>query len=331
MAFRDLQRKIQNGLKSIIHVKELTLLVVWAVFVLVFWLINQNYLSLGNIRNIFNSAFVMGTLAVGIACLLISGKIDLSTGSTGMLGGVIISLLLRDGMPWIPALILVLVFGAVTGLINSFFVNIMKFAPFISTLAVSAVYGGISLVLTSGANIPISNADFLLLGSMNIWVFPLSFLIMIVLLAAYGVLLFATGFGRRAYITGGNAIAARLAGINPAKITTILFVNNGVLASLVGSVLASRMHMGSPSAVVGADLDAITAVVLGGVAFTGGSGNMLGVFIGIMLITSFNNGLVVGGLNAYYQVIAKGLLLIAALVFDYYRENARVKAQLSCE
>ena len=323
-------KKILHCLKWVLHVKELTLLVVLAVFVLIFWLINPNYLSSGNIRNIFNSAFVMGTLAVGISCLLISGKIDLSTGSTGMLGGVIISLLLRSEMPWVPALFLALVFGVFTGLINSFFVNFMKFAPFISTLAVSAVYGGVSLVLTNGANIPISNADFLLLGSTNIWVFPLSFLIMIVLLAIYGVVLSATGFGRRAYMTGGNANAARLAGINPVKTTTILFVNNGVLASLVGSVLASRMHMGSPSAVTGSDLDAITAVVLGGVAFTGGSGNMLGVFIGIMLITSFNNGLVVSGLNSYYQVIAKGLLLIAALVLDYYRENARIKAQGVC-
>ena len=323
---RDVLKIILRGAKKILHVKELTLIVVWAVFVLVFWLINRNYLSLGNISVIFNSAFAMGTLAVGISCLLISGKIDLSTGSTGMMGGVIVSLLLRGGMHWVPALLLTLVFGAATGLINSFFVNVMKFAPFISTLAVSAVYGGMSLVLTGGANIPVNNADFLLLGSMNIGIFPLSFLIMLVFLVIYGIILSSTGFGRRAYMTGGNANAARLAGINPAKITTILFVNNGVIASLVGVVMASRMQMGSPSAVVGSDLDAITAVVLGGVAFTGGSGNMAGVFIGIMLITSFNNGLVAGGLNSYFQVIAKGLLLIAALVLDYYRESAREKS-----
>ena len=243
-------KRIVNALKKavtvIFNVKEFTLIAVLAVFVLLFWLINRSYLSEGNIRNIFNSAFVMGTLAVGISCLLISGKIDLSTGSTGMLGGVIVSLLLAGGMPWVPALLLTLVFGAVTGLINSFFVNGMNFAPFISTLAVSAVYGGLALVLTNGANIPISNSSFLLLGSMNIGIFPLSFLIMVVLLAVYGILLSATGFGRRAYMAGGNANAARLAGINPAKITTILFVNNGVLAALVGSVLAARMHMGSP-------------------------------------------------------------------------------------
>jgi ribose transport system permease protein len=150
---------------------------------------------------------------------------------------------------------------------------------------------------------------------------------MLVLLIVYGVILSATGFGRRIYMTGGNANAARLAGINPKRITTILFINNGVIACLAGTILASRMAMGSPSGVTGSDLDGITAAVLGGIAFTGGAGNMVGVFFGILLITSFQNGLVVANLDSYYQVTAKGVLLIAALILDYYREKARLKSQ----
>ena len=313
-------------LKKLIRAKEIPLIAILAFFTVLFWAINPNYLSLGNIRNIFNSGFVMGTLAVGISCLLISGKIDLSAGSTGMMAGVLISIILREGVPWVPALIIILVFGAITGLINAFFVNVMGFAPFISTLAVSTVYGGLSLVITQGANIPISNKGFLVLGSTNLWIFPLPFIIMIVLLAIYGIILSTMGFGRRAYMTGGNAGAARLAGISTKKITTVLFVNNSVIACLAGSILASRMAMGSPSGVLGSDLDAITAVVLGGVAFTGGSGNMFGVFIGILLIAGFQNGIVVANLDAYYRVVATGLLLVAALVLDYYRESARIKA-----
>jgi ribose transport system permease protein len=89
--------------------------------------------------------------------------------------------------------------------------------------------------------------------------------------------------------------------------------------------------MGSPLAITGSDLDGITASILGGVAFTGGAGNMFGVFIGIMLLTSFQNGLVVAGLDAYYQIVAKGLLLIGALILDYYRENARLKSMKSAD
>lgn len=313
-------------IKAIVNMKEFTLILVFVFFIYFFWMVNENYLSLVNIRSIFNSAFVMGTLAVGISCLLISGKIDLSAGNTGMMAGIIVALLMKAGMPWVPALIITLAFGAVTGLINSFFINGLGFAPFISTLAVSTIYSGLSLVITNAANVPINNKSFLSLGSTNISIFPLSFLIMIVLVIVYGLILSRTGFGRRIYMTGGNSNAARLAGINPKRITTILFVNGGVIASLAGAILSARMSTGSPSSVTGSDLDAITSIILGGVAFTGGSGNMFGVFIGVILITSFQNGLIVSGLNSYYQVIAKGLLLVAALILDYYRESARIKA-----
>ena len=322
----SLVKKVLSLVKKIVNSKEFSLIIVLGVFILLFWIMNHNYLSLSNVRSIFNSAFVMGALAVGASCLLISGKIDLSAGNTGMLAGIIIALLLKGGMPWVPALLITLGFGAATGLINAFFINVMKFAPFISTLAVSAIYGGLSLVITNAQNIPISNKSFLALGSTNLGMFPLLFLIALVLLVIYGVILYATGFGRRVYMTGGNSNAARLAGIKPHKVTTILFVNNSMIACLAGALVASRMNMGSPSAISGSDLDAITAVVLGGVAFTGGSGNMFGVFIGLMLISSFQNGLVVIGFDSYYQVVAKGLLLLAALILDYYRENARLKA-----
>jgi len=319
MAFRQI-------IKKLLGMNELTLLIIWIVFIVVFQLISPNYLSKINITTIFYSVSVMGTLAVGLSCLMISGKIDLSTGSTGMMAGIFIAMLLKSNMPWVPAFLLVLLFGAATGVINAFFVNGLKIAPFISTLAVSTIYGGVALLLTNGANIPIRNKSFLSLEATSIWIFPLSFIIMMVLLIIYGVILANTGFGRRIYITGGNAYAGRLAGISPERITSILFINNGVLASLVGVLFASRMNMSSYTSVVGSDLDAITAIILGGVSFTGGSGNMIGVFLGIMLITSFNNGLIHSGLNAYFQVVAKGLLLVFALILNYYRVRARKKS-----
>jgi ribose transport system permease protein len=313
--------------KNVTNAKEFTLVVVQIIILYIFWAINPNYLSLNNIRNIFNSAFVVGTIAVGMSCLLISGKLDLSAGNTGMLAGVLVSLLLRDNMPWGAAVIIVLLFGAVTGLFNAALVNGLNFTAFIATLAVSTIYGGLALVLTNAQTIPIGNQSFWRLASANVFgVFPLPFFIMIILLIAYGILLSNTRFGRRVYMVGGNASAARLAGINPKKVTTILYINNSVIACVVGILVAARMHMGSPSAISGSDLDAITASVLGGVAYTGGVGNMLGVTIGILVLTSFQNGLVVVGLDSFYQIVAKGLLLIAALTLDFYREKARLKA-----
>jgi ribose transport system permease protein len=316
-----------SRLKKIIAAKEFTLFAVTVIVVVLFAAINKNFVSLDNLRNIFNSAFVVGTFAVGISCLLISGQLDLSTANTGMMAGVIIALLLQGDMPWVPALLIVLAFGAVTGLINAYFVNILGFTAFISTLGVSTVYAGLALVFTNAQNVPIGNQAFYSLGSINVFnIFPLPFFIMVLLLIIYGLILHVTRFGRRIYMVGGNPNSSRLAGINPKKITTILFVNNSVIASLVGSLLAARMHMGSPLALAGQDLDAITAAVLGGVGFLGGSGNMFGVFIGIMLLTSFQNGLVVVGLDPYYRIVAKGVLLIAALALDFYRERSRLKS-----
>ena len=319
--------KARRNIKKIIDTKEFTLIIILAIVVYLFWAINHNYLSVNGIKGIFNSGFIMGILAVGIGCLLISGKIDLSTGNTGMLAGILIAFLLNAGVPWVPSLLIVFTFGAATGLLNAFFVNIMNFVPFISTLAMSTIYGGLALIVTNAANIPIGNKSFMLLGSTNIAVvFPLPFFIVIILMVAYGIIMASTGFGRRTYMAGGHANAARLAGISPKKITTILFVNNSVIACLAGALMTSRMNMGSPSSVTGSDLDAITAVVLGGVTFTGGAGNMFGVFLGVVLISCFQTGLIVVGLNSYVQVIAKGLLLVAALVLDFYRENAKQKS-----
>ena len=316
----------KNGIKKILSGKNFTLIIVWAVIVILFWIINKNYLSLDNIRNIFNSAFVSGTIAVGMACLLISGQIDLSAGNTGMMAGVIIAFLLKGNMPWVPALLITLVFGAATGLINAFLANVLNFMSFISTLAISTAFGGLALVLTNAQNIAISNRSFWALGSTNVLsIFPLPFFITIILLIVYGFILSNTRFGRRMYMAGGNPNAARLAGINPKKITTALFVNNSCISCIAGSLMAARMHMGSPSAITGSDLDAITAAVLGGVSFMGGGGGMAGVFIGLMLLNSFKNGLVVVGLDSYYQVVASGVLLIAALMLDFFREKSRIK------
>ncbi|NLA88180.1 MAG: ABC transporter permease [Clostridiales bacterium] len=313
-------------IKKIVGNKIFALVAVWIVVLVVIAAINRNYLTPGNIKNMFNTAFNTGMLAVGLSCLLISGEIDLSTGYTAMLGGIVVAFLLQAKMHWVPALVITLAIGAVVGLINAFFVNVLSFPSFISTLAVGTAIYGIALVFTNSQVVPVNNEGFWNLGSNTIFnVIPLPFLITVILMLIYGFILQRTRFGRRIYIVGGNHQAARLAGINPKKITTILFINNGCIACLVGSLVAARMRMGSPSSNIGSDLDAITAAVLGGVSFMGGIGGMSSAFIGVMLLTCFKNGLVIVGLGTYYQTVATGALLIAALALDYFREKSRLK------
>ncbi len=319
----------KNLIKRIAGKTEFTLFITFIIVLAAFQIINNNYLSLGNIRNILNQAFIMGTLAVGIGTLLICGKPDLSAGAIGMMGGVIITYLLNWGIPWFPALLITLCAGAVMGSLNAFFTNVLNMMPFIATLGVSTVLSGLGLVLTNAQNIAISNQSFWALGSTNFFnIIPLPFFITVVLIAVYGFILTRTRYGRIVFITGGNASAARLAGISPKKISTILYINSGAIASLAGILTAARMHMGSPTAVLDSNLDAITVAVLGGISFTGGTGNMSGVFIGLLLLNSFKNGLVLVGFDSYYQIVASGILLGAALILDYYREQSRIKKTL---
>jgi ribose transport system permease protein len=316
----------QSILRKTFKAKNLTLIVVLILVVIFFYLNNNAYLTANNIRTIFINATLNGTLACGVALILISGNTDLSTGSIGALGGVVVAMLLRTGMPWVPALALTVVMGMVLGLINAFFVNVMNFMPFITTLAAASVWEGAVNLLAKGRTVPISNQAFWKIGAGYIFdTIPICVAIMVVMFIIYGVILNRTRFGRRIYMCGGNRNAARLAGINPKKISAILYVNCSALAAFAGAVLAARMHTGSPISVIGTQYKAITAAVLGGVAFTGGSGSMFGCFIGLLLMNAFNNGLTVIGISAYTQVSAEGVLLIAALLLDYFRSKTRIK------
>ena len=311
-----------NIIKKIIGNKSFTLVAVWITILILFAIINKNYLTPGNIKNMFNTAFNVGMLSIGISCLLISGVIDLSTGYTAMVGGIIVAILLQAKVPWVPALTITVVFGSVIGLVNSFFVNYLNFPPFISTLAVGTAINGGGLLITKSQTLPINNESYWNLGSYSIFnVIPLPFLVTVILMIIYGLILRKTRSGRRVYIVGGNHQAARLAGINPKKITTILFINNSCIACLVGALVSARMHMGSPSSNIGSDLDAITAAVLGGVSFMGGTGGMFSAFVGVMLLTCFKNGLVLIGLGTFYQTIATGVLLITAMAIDHFRSR----------
>lgn len=319
--------KNKNVRKRLNMSKSLMLLLVMAALVVVFYLINSAYLSADNIRTILTSASLSGTIAVGMGLLIISGQIDLSTGATGMMGGLLAAVLLQTGMPWPLALLSTVLFGCVTGLLISFFVCVLNFISFITTLAFTTALTGLGLVITNAENFTIDNQGFWALGTINVFgIIPLSFFIMLLLYIIYGLILRYTKFGRSIYMCGGNAGAARLAGINPRKVHTILFVNNSAIACLAGSLLASRMHQASPSGVIGTELTAITSSVLGGVSFMGGSGTMGGAFIGLMLLNVFTNGLVIAGLSSYWRIVAQGVLLIAALILDFYREEARLRA-----
>ena len=306
--------------------KSFVLILVLVLVLVVFWLINPNYLGWQNIKNILYATSLSGTLAVGIGCMLISGSPDLSAGAVGMVGGILVAMLLQAGIPWVPALLITLVFGAVAGSINAFFQLRFNMMPFISTLAMASVWRGLGYVVTKAQSVSVADPVFTKLGTATLLGIPVPFVITLILYIVYGIILSSTKFGRRVYMIGGNRTAAELAGINIKKMRTILCINCSVIASLGGAILAGRMHSATAGSVIGTEFDGIIASCLGGISFGGGSGGMVGAFIGLMLLGAFKNGLSCAGLNTYWQIVASGLLLIVALVVDYINAQVRAKA-----
>lgn len=322
-----MEKNNKNNFADLILKSNTTiLLIILVVVIAVFSLLNPNYFSTQNATNIFYSATTVGLLAIGETLLIIAGHIDLSNSAVAAMSGVFIALMISNGIPWPIAILIVLLIGAVFGIINSTLANVFKIQPFIATLAVASVCEGIGYIISNGRPISITNRTFINIGTYKVfgWI-PVPVIILFAGFLIFGFILSKTTFGRRIYLIGGNAEAAHLAGINPKRINTKLYVLSSMIGALVGIILAARMHTGAPTAASGADFDAITAAILGGVAFSGGKGTMGGAFLGLMIIQCFNTGLSVIGVSSFWQSVAKGLLLIFALIIDYFREKYYAK------
>jgi ribose/xylose/arabinose/galactoside ABC-type transport system permease subunit len=265
-------------------------------------------------------------LTEGVALLMISGKLDLSTGANGTLCGMFLAYSLRAGVPAVPAIILTLLLGAFVGLVNAAIVNTMNIAPFIATLATTSIITGFIYILADKKSIDVVHPFFRGFGKAMLFGIPVTALFAFVLMVIIGVVLHQTTFGRKIYLVGGNPNAAMLSGVNPKKMSYILFVICGIFSSLAGITFVSRMQTANIQGIASARFQGITAAVLGGISFGGGSGNMAGAFVGLLVLSTFNNGMTVSGIKPHWQNVASGLLLLFALTLDYFHTRQNSKA-----
>lgn len=300
------------------------IIVVFALFTV----LNKNFLSMTNLVNILVAASLVGLVAIGHTYLIIAGQNDLSPGSLAAFSGVLAALLVSKGFGFIAALLITVAAGALVGILNAWMVNKIKLEAFIATLVTQSVIRGFAYIICGGKPIAISDKTFLTVGKFRMLGLPLAVWIMLLTFIVFGFILAKTKFGRSIYAIGGNRDAARLAGLNPQRIVTISFVMMGMLCALGGTIFAARMNSGQPAANVNLEFDAITAVILGGVSFTGGVGNMGGTILGVVLIQAFNTGLTMVNVPSFWQYVAKGLLLLFALSSDYLRKQRRERGLL---
>ena len=302
------------------------LLIVLIVMVIGVQIATDAFFGWQNIRGILQDSAVIAIVAIPVAMLLIAGYIDLSVGSTLALGGVVASLVMdkASGNPMV-AIILAIAAGAAVGLFNAFVVTVLGLNSFITTLGTLTAVRGVAQLISPTPRNNFGD-EFGLLGVGTMAGIPLSVWIAMVLLVLAGVFLAFTPTGRHVYAVGVNREAAYLSGVRVRTLPFGLFVLSGAMAGFAGTIVIARLNS-APAGQLGAgfELVVLTAVLLGGVALTGGEGTIFGVVVGVLFYGALNNSLVLLGVTTFWQAVASGLALIIAIGLSAVTHVLRVR------
>jgi ribose transport system permease protein len=278
-------------------------------------LLSDRFLTTSNLINVARQVSINAIVAAGMTFVIITGGIDLSVGSTIALAGCAALLAAQHGGDAVGMTAGILAAAGV-GFLNGGLVAWGRVPPFIATLATMTIVRGAALVLTNGEPIVKTEGAYLWLGQASVGPLPVPILLMIATLLGAHWFLSRTRWGTYVYAVGGNAEAARLSGISLARIQILVYVLGGGLAGLAGLVLAARLSSAQPNTGVGFELDAIAAVVLGGTSLMGGEGTIWGTTVGAFIIGVLNNGFNLMNVSPFYQLIAKGAVIVLAVLVD---------------
>lgn len=275
------------------------------------------FLDSYNLQSLVRDLAFVGIIALGQACLLIIGEIDLSVGKIASLCGVIGGMLMVTNSvnPYL-SLILCLLLGVILGAINGLIVTGLNLNSIVVTIGMTGVYGGINLVLTKGKAITNIPEEIYFLGQGSILGVPMPFVIMLIVLIAIIFITKYTQFGRYMFAIGNSPEAAKILGIKVKKIRTIVFVIVGFLSALAGMLMVARLGTAQPSIGETWALNSIAASVIGGIALTGGIGNPFGAILGTAIICIIQNMIVLFGVSPYWQTAVSGVIVVLAISFQ---------------
>ncbi|MBM7817769.1 ribose transport system permease protein [Cellulosimicrobium cellulans] len=290
--------------------------------VVVMSLLSPNFRTAGNFEVLLLNGAVVALLALGQTFVLLTGGIDLSTGSNLALTGMAAALGMQAGLPWWAATVLALVVGVAVGLVNGIFVHYLRLPPFIATFSMFGIAGSIPMILTGAASVTVRDPMFAFLGRGGVFGIPTPILIVALVAVVFSVLLARTSTGVHIYALGGNKETARLAGIHTGRTTLFVYAVSGLCAALAGVVTTSRLMVGYPSAGSGNELFySIAAAVVGGVSLFGGVGSIGGALLGAVLIATVSNGMNVVGVDSFWQPLVIGVIILAGVSLDTYRRS----------
>ena len=284
-------------------------------------LLNEYFLTSGNITNVLRQASINGILAIGLTFVILTGGIDLSVGSLLALCGILGASAVTGANPGSPAVAVAIGVGAGLGLgmVNGVLVAHLRVPAFVATLGMLSVARGLTFISNNGMPVPNLSPAFRQLGQGFVAGVPVPVILFALSVLLAWVALRFTIYGRYVYAVGGNERSARTSGINTRRIVFSVYAISGALAGLAGLVLAARTTSALPQAGVSYELDAIAAVVIGGTSLTGGVGSPVGTLFGALIIAVISNGLDLMGVSSYYQQVIKGVIIVLAVLLDTSR------------
>jgi inositol transport system permease protein len=315
-------------------IKKYGIIIVLILMIIFLSIVRPAFLSANNIFNVLTQSSIFGIMALGMTFVIISKGIDLSVGSVLAFSGVVAASFAQVAdatekyfphipiLPVIVPIVIALGIGAACGAINGLLIAKTKIPAFIATLGMMTVARGFALIYTNGR--PVSNLvpSLTMLGGKVFNGIPVPVIIYFIMIMISYILLTQTRFGKNTYAIGGNITAAEVSGVNVSKNLVLIYAWCGLLSGLAALVFAGRVQSVHPGAADGYELTAIAATTIGGTSHSGGIGTIGGAFVGALVLSVLRNGFTLLGVNAYWQKVAEGLIIVGAVIIDM-RKNAK--------
>lgn len=306
------------------NLQSLIMLFVLVALFVVLSFLSPAFFKVGNFINILKQTSINGILAAGMACAILTGGFDMSVGSTVGLSGVIAALLAQGDYPIVVPIAAAIGIGLLVGVLNGVLVAYLNVPAFVVTLGTQSIVRGLAYIISGGKPIfGVVDAYERIAGSKLFGAVPMLVVYYVVITLIIGFVLQKTVYGRRMYMVGGNAQAARVSGINTRFIKMSAFAICGLMAGIAGMLSTARTVSGAPLTGEGYELDAIAACVIGGFSMDGGVGKWYGMIIGALILSVMGNGLDILGVSSYYQKILKGAIIIIIVLLDVRGKRRR--------
>ena len=319
-----MNKSVNKSIKSIFKNKPLIVLIITSTTVA---LLNPRFITWGNILTVLRQTSINAVIATGMTFAILIGGIDLSVGSVLGICGAIAASMISSGTNVFVAVIAALLLGTAIGFVNGTLITTGRLQPFIATLGTLTLLRGLILVFTQGRPIGTGNTEasaiFGKIGTGFIGPIPIPVYIMVLVFIIAYYLLNHTRIGRYIYATGSNEETTIYSGINTNRVKLFVYSFSGMMAALAGILITARLGSAQPTAGVGYELDAIAAVVLGGTSMAGGIGTIAGTAVGALIIGVLNNALNLMQVSSYYQDVAKGIVILIAVLLDRKQKLSR--------